>query len=147
MVSVFFGRFFNANFKNISSLSNKNFGNVWFSTSLQLTLKDTNMCLKILSAWIYLYFYSHCHISNNRQNRGTKYIHWWTKEDPLMYGDKNNITVIIPNDAVNVWLWLLHMKYQLGIDSVVVHISIYFLSLLCRKWSNPKYTHKVVYLL
>lgn len=50
-----------------------------------------------------------------------------------MYGDKNNITVIIPNDAVNVWLWLLHMKYQLGIDSVVVHISIYFLLLLCRK--------------
>lgn len=113
-------------------LSNKNSGNIWFSTSLQLTLKDTNMCPKILNAWIYLCFYSHCHISNNRQNRGTKYIHWWTKEDPLMYGDKNNITIIIPNDAVNAWLWLLHMKYQLGIDSVIVYISIYFLLLLCK---------------
>lgn len=49
-----------------------------------------------------------------------------------MYGDKNNITIIIPNDAVNAWLWLLHMKYQLGIDSVIVYISIYFLLLLCK---------------
>lgn len=43
-----------------------------------------------------------------------------------MYGDTKNITVIIPNDVVNAWVRLLHMKYQLGIDNVVVHVSIYF---------------------
>lgn len=43
-----------------------------------------------------------------------------------MYGDTKNITVIILNDVVNAWIRLLDIKYQLGIDNVVVHVSIYF---------------------